>query len=314
MKIYPKYHYEHMQIELPYDFQHRCIKLLLENGSWLKVWRVRSPDELRQKLIKFHPVAAYISTSTYLDPLHVSLKWKTQRRGEYKVRQNTIMTSDFVPDFDDRYYNEALKKYVPTDAKEDVQKAHDYLKDEAGFRKFKTANTKRGFHLWVLDSYEKRCRGKGPIRSHERELFMLHEKRNLANELLQHGVHFDYKVTVDTRRVVRLWGSLHQDGFTICNAYDNINDAIKNHTSSLVKGEVNAHGLYHNAQGGQKSVTSTKLSFVKETLTKENLKEMANFRPMTSNGYDGGDVVKVSLVEKTHDSALLPMGSPVTPH
>lgn len=201
MRIFPSYFYKTAPLQLPNDVSHRHFRLR-KGDSWIKLFRVKDEKELRAYLLRFLPDAAYFSVSTFLYPEKMGLKWQMQGRG-YKNLSNIILSSDFFMDFD---HAEALK---------DARAACSFLK-EHGFEDFKLIATKRGYHLWILDFYDKACKKNRPVKPEWRESFILAHKIRLANKLSAQGIRFDYKVSIDVRRIARVWGSLHDDGFTVC--------------------------------------------------------------------------------------------------
>jgi hypothetical protein len=220
MKIYPVYYYSHNLIDIPPDLGHRVVKLKLADGKWIILHRVNHKKELQQQLIKFAPTDVYVSCSTFLNADRIQGKWAVKKDFLYVC--NILLRSDFVLDFDDGEYS--------LDA---LVQAYNHLRKE--FDKFKFDITKRGYHLWVLDFFEKRCTEK---REHpfDRELYIEAQKILLANELINQDVIFDYKVAIDNWRVCRLWNSLYHDGFTICKAFNSMDDLIKYDTSRKPKG------------------------------------------------------------------------------
>lgn len=202
--------YKTAQLEAPPDLKHRQIKLHC-GGAWvirpaLTDRPIKTIEDLRPILVELEPTAVYVSVSTYLHPELVSARGL--KTAGYPQLSNCILGSDFVIDID-HSVNLLL----------DINKAYNYLVHK-GFKEFKFVRTKRGTHIWVLDFYQKRCTmRKKPV---IREYYIEYQRTLLADELQHNEVNFDYKVSTDTRRVVRLWGSLHNDGFTICKAYDTI--------------------------------------------------------------------------------------------
>jgi DNA primase catalytic subunit len=207
MKTNPQIYYKDALIECPPDITHRHIRLK-KGDKWIKLFRVKNLNELRKYLIRFTPDAVYVSVSCYLEPELVSTKWK-QKPSKYKILPNIILSSDFVMDFDDgrvKSMNEMLKAYK-------------FLR-ELGHDKFKAVITKRGFHLWDLAFYEQECHKNIPHKPFAREIFILSKKKELCAELNSIGIKFDMPISIDTRRIVKLWGSLTDNNF-ICKAYDN---------------------------------------------------------------------------------------------
>lgn len=213
MKIYKKPYYESAELLTPPDLKHRQVKLKLESGKWISL-SVCSIDELRKKLVEYLPEAAFISVSCYLNPDNIQKKWagnftNSDPHKWSDILNNLILSSDFVMDFDD------------VDIELELQKAYKYLK-EIGFTDFMAIRTKRGAHLWCMDFYKKRC--KKIANPKDREAHIEAQKRCLANELKKNFVIFDYPVSVDCRRVVRLPNSLYNDSSLVCKAYKSLDD------------------------------------------------------------------------------------------
>ena len=214
MKIYKNPYYRAAELVVPPDLKHRQIKLKLENGKWVS-FSVCSVEELRKKLVEHLPEAAFISVSCFLNPDHIQKKWSGNITNPdphtwNDILNNLILTSDFVIDFDEG------------DTFLELQKAYHYLKGICGFKDFMIVQTKRGYHLWVTDFYKKRCRKIANPK--DREAHIEAQKRCLANELKKNLVNFDYPISVDCRRIVRLPNSLYDDGSLICRAYKSLDD------------------------------------------------------------------------------------------
>jgi hypothetical protein len=205
LKLNPSYFYKTANIETPNDISHRHFRLLLENGEWMKLFRIKDIEELRKYLIRFSPIKAYISVSCFLEPELVGLKWKTNQAG-YKYLPNIIISTDFVCDFDDGVAS-----------LEQMLKAYKYLKT-LGFERFKAVRTYRGFHLHILDFFTKECQKNMPASPIARETYLTSKKKELCTKLESNGIEFDKPISIDTRRVIKLWGSLSDDTF-ICKAY-----------------------------------------------------------------------------------------------
>lgn len=226
MKINPLYFYKNALIEAPYNLPHRQIKLLTidpitKDEVWIKLFGCHDIECLRKKLVYFAPIKAYISVSCYLDPERAGLMWK-QKVGEYRYLPNILLSSDFVMDFDHGVISLL-----------NLLRSYDFLKDK-GYKKFKSVETKRGFHLWGLDWYAQECQERvknGLHKPFAREKFILSKKIDLCDELESYGIEFDKPISMDTRRIVKLWGSLSDDTF-VCRAWDDPNLMAKEFINS----------------------------------------------------------------------------------
>lgn len=226
--------YKTAYLQAPPDLKHRQIKLYC-GGGWVTLPTltgklIRTVEDLRPILVELEPTAVYISVSTFLHPeLLASRKLKLSG---YPHLSNSIINSDFLVDID-HSPNLLL----------DINRAYNYLTHN-GFKEFKFVRTKRGAHIWVLDFFKKICTQKIP-NPLIREFYIEQQRTILANELKHYEINFDYKVSVDTRRVARLWGSLHNDGFTVCKAYDTLTaftrDYALHHKKTLSESEKTTH-------------------------------------------------------------------------
>jgi hypothetical protein len=194
----------------------------LKGERWIKLFGCRDIEYLRKKLILFEPDKAYISVSCFLNPELTGKKWKNDKAG-YKYLDNILLSSDFVMDFDN-----GVNSLVH------LLRAYNYLK-ALGHDEFEVVITKRGFHMWDLAFFDKECKENLPHSPKYREFYLIEKKKALCTKLESQGVEFDSKVSTDTRRIVKLWGScsIPDDNF-ICKAYNDPNalakEYIQNHS------------------------------------------------------------------------------------
>ena len=212
MKIYPQTFYKTAQLEAPYNLSHRQIRIMqvdptTKKEMFIDLFGCRDIEYLRKKLIYFAPSKAYISASCYLNPEVVSLKLK-QKPKTYRYLPNILLSSDFVMDFDDGAVNSLLQ----------LLRAYDFLR-EKGYKEFKAVQTKRGFHLWILDWYAKECQNNVFDKPFAREKFIFSKKCELCAELESQNIEFDKPISIDTRRIFKLWGSLTDD-YVICRTWN----------------------------------------------------------------------------------------------
>jgi hypothetical protein len=138
----------------------------------------------------------YVSVSRWLNPTVVGSR-KLQKRG-YIVADNCFLGMDYVMDFDDRDSERVLDAYA--------------LLRTRGFDDFTLVETEHGFHLWVHDFMLLIDPRDDPK---EREAVCLDAAKKLTKWLRSKGIKWDYAVSCDTRRVVRVPGFANKNGF-IC--------------------------------------------------------------------------------------------------
>lgn len=213
MKLNLSYFYAHAELSVPSDISHRHFRARI-GEDWIKLPRIHSIDELRAKLVALMPNAVYMSVSTWLNP--ELLGSKHENKAGYPMLANCLLSSDFLADFDEE------------STPEDASKAVIYSVN-AGFNEFAFTDTSRGAHLWIKDFYKLRCTKK--IASpKDRISYVTAQRKKLADELVKAGVVFDYKISADPYRVARLWGSLHDDGKTICKTYSTFTPFLESYT------------------------------------------------------------------------------------
>lgn len=230
MKLNLEYHYKNIELRVPHNLAHRLISLVK-----MKQWhnfRVRKVDELRSALLKVLPDAAFISTACYLNPDNVIKKWSGNNSNPNShlwcdLLNNTMLSSDFVADFDnyriERHENNITGKIekvkIPVNPGINARKTYGLLlEDGADEEDLTFTKTKRGYHLWDEGFYTRHC--KKIANPYYRESHIAAQKTRIAQAMVAEGIDFDYDITVDTRRVVRLWNSVYNDGFTICRPID----------------------------------------------------------------------------------------------
>jgi len=181
------------------DVNKRHFRLLLPNGRFFKVKDViRTPRDLQGWLIRSRPLDVYYSTSTYLNPTSVSPRPRTA--SEYWGPGNIILGNDVAFDLDRR----PLSILNLERARKDAVRLLDLMLDRQYSLKYAAFSGSKGFHLVFSD------RDTGLEEDHRsREKEIIGRRKALVEEVTQRGIRIDTSVTVDTRRIIRLPGTLN---------------------------------------------------------------------------------------------------------
>lgn len=197
-----KEYYKNHSIRLPEKPNRRQYRIVTYEGDMRKIKRqIHKPEELQPILIKETPIAVYYTHSYFLAPDRVRSKNKNLKPG-YKWLDNIFLGSDYVIDFDEEHSEEM-----------NIANTIQMLREE-GFQDMELRQTGNGFHLIVKDFTKRYCKQNIP-NPKDRENHHKQKKEKLTTKLKNKGAKFDYPISIDTRRIIRLPNSLHQNGTII---------------------------------------------------------------------------------------------------
>jgi hypothetical protein len=181
------------------EINRRHFRLLLPNGRFFKVKdAIRSAKDLQRWLVKLQPSDVYYSTATYLDPTSVATRPK--KSTDYWGPGNVILGHDVAFDIDRR----PLSIFNLERARKDAVRLLDLLSDRHYPLKYAAFSGSKGFHMvfgdidMTLDP---------DIRSRERVI--IERRKALVAEVVEKGIGIDNTVTADTRRIIRLPGTVN---------------------------------------------------------------------------------------------------------
>jgi hypothetical protein len=181
------------------DVNKRHFRLLLPNGRFFKVKDViRTPQDLQRWLIRLKPLDVYYSTSTYLNPTSVSPRPRSA--AEYWGPGNIILGNDVAFDLDRR----PLSILNLERARRDAVRLLDLMLDSEYHPKYAAFSGSKGFHLVLSD---RDTEMEADHRSREKAI--IERRKALVEMVSQRGIQTDTSVTVDTRRIIRLPGTLN---------------------------------------------------------------------------------------------------------
>jgi len=181
-------------------------------GTWIIPVdkRIRNAHILRKNVFHprvFPPRDIFYSILRWLDP---------KALGTSNVR-NYCLGGPLIFDIDVK-----LPKDVPLDellldeAKCQAVQLLEKLRDELSLTDFKCVFTgRKGFHIYVFD-YETRFLEEWNSNLEMREEFEKRKREEIVLFLRKHGVKFDFNVTLDVKRIIRLPNTLHGETGLLC--------------------------------------------------------------------------------------------------
>ena len=183
-----------------HGFRWRC-----SDGSWRKSKRrVSSQDSFRKAIAKDNPSDIYFSTSSWLEPIDLpNLNDETK---PYPILLNHLIVFDidFAPLSLD---NLEQARLTTLNLHKWIQKNYDYELMSISF------SGSKGFHLFYNDP----DRNLFSIENaRDRELAVKENRNKLLQEVLLAGFKVDPRITADTRRIIRLPGSIHGKTGLLC--------------------------------------------------------------------------------------------------
>ena len=183
-----------------HGFRWRC-----SNGSWRKSKRrVSSVDSFRKAIAKDNPSDIYFSTSSWLEPIDLPNLNDETKPHPILINHLIVFDIDFAPLSLD---NLEQARLTTLNLHKWIQKNYDYELMSISF------SGSKGFHLFYND----------PDRSlfslenaKEREFAVKQERMKLLEQVLLAGFKVDPRITADTRRIIRLPGSIHGKTGLLC--------------------------------------------------------------------------------------------------
>ncbi|NMB77972.1 MAG: hypothetical protein GYA23_02615 [Methanomicrobiales archaeon] len=184
------------------DCSHRHFRILLPRGTFLKIPdRIRSAAILQRWLIRYRPTDVYYSTSCWLAPENLG------RRERTPLADNILLSSDIVFDLDRAPFSLANLDAARADALRLVAFCHD----EGLPVKYIAFSGSKGFHVVCTDTV--RYPAADP---REREDAAKARRRAILVRVQAEGIAVDARVTPDTRRIIRVPGTINSKTGYVC--------------------------------------------------------------------------------------------------
>ncbi|MFX1250652.1 MAG: hypothetical protein ACFFCZ_03475 [Promethearchaeota archaeon] len=151
-------------------------------------------------IIKRKPLDVYYSTSCWLAPHKVGAKSNI-------ASQNLFLFSDLVFDIDENHFSvRNIEK-----ARRETIRLCDIIKEDNITIKYISFSGSKGFHVVCNDPFE--VSAESPL---QREKETKEYKVAIAKKMLEKGIKIDPKVTVDTRRILRVPGTINSKSGFCC--------------------------------------------------------------------------------------------------
>ena len=183
-----------------HEFRWRC-----SDGSWRKSRRrVSSIETFRKSIAQNNPSDLYFSTSSWLDPIGLPKLIEESKPHPILLDHLIVFDIDFAPlSLDNlehaRVTTLSLHKWI--------EKNYDYELLSISF------SGSKGFHLFYKDLDRRLFSIEN---TKDREFAVKEDRNKLLQEVLLAGFKVDPRITADTRRIIRLPGSIHGKTGLLC--------------------------------------------------------------------------------------------------
>jgi DNA primase catalytic subunit len=180
----------------------RHFRFRLEDGSFYKVKsKIRVPTDLREYLVRKAPLDVYYSTACWLNPHLLG------SRIEKDVLKNLMISCDLAFDID------CGGKIGLEDARQQAIAINEFLISKGIKVRYSAFSGSKGFHVVCDDPWAGQIREENP---RKREIEAIKRRKKIVGEAKREGMVFDEKVTVDTRRIIRLPGTINSKTGLVC--------------------------------------------------------------------------------------------------
>jgi hypothetical protein len=186
------------------DLSHRHFRILLPRGTFLKIPdRIRTPEILQGWLIRYRPLDVYYSTSCWLAPENLG------RREGTPLSDNILLSSDIAFDIDRSPFSlDNLE-----DARLDTLRLLTFCRDKSLPVKYIAFSGSKGFHVICADTV--RYGAADPLL---REDLAKARRKEILARVLEAGIAVDPRITPDTRRIIRVPGTINSKTGYLCTA------------------------------------------------------------------------------------------------
>ena len=185
------------------ELNFRHFRFRLPNGSFYKVKRkIHDSSDFQKTLIENEPLDVYYSTASWLNPHLLASKL------DKDILKNIMLACDLAFDID---VNEDVKTLEV--ARVHAVAINDFL-DSKGIKvRYSAFSGSKGFHVVCDDPWREEIAEEDP---RKREMLATEKRKEIIQEAKESGIHFDGKVTIDTRRIIRVPGTIHSKTGLLC--------------------------------------------------------------------------------------------------
>ena len=200
-------HYQNHEVDISWlskPSQHE-FRWRNSDGRWRKSnRRVSSITTFRKALFQDNPADVYFSTSSWLNPIDLPRLSDETRPHPILLNHLIVFDIDFSP----------LSLENLEQARITTLKLHNWVEQNYDYELISISfSGSKGFHLFYNDL----DRSLFSIENaKEREFAVKEERKKLLQEVLLAGFKVDPRITADTRRIIRLPGSIHGKTGLLC--------------------------------------------------------------------------------------------------
>jgi DNA primase catalytic subunit len=184
------------------NFRH--FRFRLADGTFYKVPRkIRVWSDLKKQLLSTLPLDVYYSSACWLNP------HKLGSRTEEKILENIMISCDLAFDID------VNGEEIPNleEARKQAISLKNFLTSKHIVIRYLAFSGSKGFHVVSNDPWNEETGFEDPAK---RERNAIEKRKQIVKEAKSQGLVFDEKVTVDTRRIIRLPGTINSKTGLIC--------------------------------------------------------------------------------------------------
>ena len=202
----------------------RHFRVINSGGRFFKINdRISVPQQLTKKLIDFRAKDVYYSTSTYLNPTTIGPRGNERT---ILTKSGIVINNDIAFDLD----REPLSIRNLEQTRKDCKKLIDFMEAEGYLLNYIAFSGSKGFHIIFKDQG-----GVAIADPYEREMELIKIRRELVDKVKEQGITIDSSITVDTRRIIRLPGTINSKTGYACTLLtrSQINQSVINWISDI---------------------------------------------------------------------------------
>lgn len=202
------------------EVKFRHFRFRLYDSSFYKVKRkIRDSLGLREFLVDNAPLDVYYSTACWLNPHLIASRLNKD------ILTNIIISCDLSFDIDVSPQIKNLEE-----ARHQAINLNDFLASKGFKVRYSAFSGSKGFHVVCDDPWRSMISEDSPLK---REMNAIAERKKIVQEVKEKGIRFDEKVTIDTRRIIRLPGTINSKTGLICTILDR--NELESDTETILK-------------------------------------------------------------------------------
>jgi len=187
------------------DCSKRHFRIISSSNKFLKIKdRIYNTEEMKKKLVNLSPKDVYYSTSTYLNPTTLGPRGKERT---IFTKSGIVLNNDIAFDLD----REPLSIRNLEKTRKDCKRLIDFMDKNGYSLKYIAFSGSKGFHVIYEDK-----KGVSIADPFKREMKIIEVRRELADKIKEKGITIDSSITVDTRRIIRLPGTINSKTGYMC--------------------------------------------------------------------------------------------------